>query len=86
MANFILLSVNNAKKNGEAVLYSELVLINSAKNSHYFLNVDKTRDAVINFHKGLEVNASEDQTPLKLCCFMDINIVSEREKNVNKIL
>ena len=81
MANFIFLSVNNVKKKGEAVLYSELVLINSAINSHYFLNIDKTRDAVDNFHKGLEVNASEDQTLLKLCCYMDINVVKEREKN-----
>ena len=81
MANFIFLSVNNVKKKGEAVLYSELVLINSAINSHYFLNIDKTRDAVDNLHKGLEVNASEDQTLLKLCCYMDISTVNEREKN-----
>lgn len=61
------MSINNAKKEGEPVLYSDYISIVSSLDSNMCLNIDEDGDTLQN---GLEVNAFETPDPFKLCNYL----------------
>lgn len=68
-SNFTIVSVNNAKKIGEPITYSDQIQIVSTNNNRYSLNIQK--GSIRDLMKGLEVNAYENPANLKLCSFME---------------
>lgn len=73
--------MNNAKKLGEPILYSDLIHLQNTKNNNYWLNIDNSLESIVHFDRGLEVNASEDKVSLKLSNYMDFQNVKEKLNN-----
>ncbi len=70
-SNFAIYSVKNSKDLGEPILYSDQVTIRNMMNKQYWININKIKNNPLQYNSGLEINASENNSAFKICCYMD---------------
>jgi hypothetical protein len=70
-SNFRISSLNQGKKNGEPILYSDQLILINSMDPQWKLSVQNIDDANASIADGLEVNASEVGMPLKICNYLD---------------
>jgi hypothetical protein len=63
-SNFRIISMDNSKRLGDPVLYSDQIGVVSSKDRSYWFNI--TESSLYHFQIGLEVNAFEEGVPLKI--------------------